>query len=57
MKLRIVTDNYNGYKVQYRPSWWPFWSDAGCFHSFYSIEAAEQWARGFANLVVKRVDL
>jgi len=24
-RYRIVTDRFNGYEVQYKPWWWPFW--------------------------------
>lgn len=48
-QYRVVTDNYAGYEVQYKPWWWPFWRQVdgpGKYkvNTFISLEAARDYA-------------
>ena len=51
-EYRIVTDRFNGYEVQRRTWWWPFWRQVGV-NTHVTINAAEQFARRDAGTVVK----
>lgn len=42
-EYRIVRDDYNGFEVQSRCVWWPFWRQ-GITNSHTSIESAEAYA-------------
>ncbi len=45
-KFRIVTDRYNGYEVQIKRWWFPFWVECwknGCVNSFSDINKAKTW--------------
>lgn len=44
MRVRIVDDIYNGYELQFRYKFWPFWCQAGVT-PFSTIEKAEEFAR------------
>lgn len=39
-KYRIVKDGYLGYESQYRPIWWPFWSQCFFCNTHETIEEA-----------------
>lgn len=55
MKMRIVTDLYNGYEVQYRVKWWPFWLQCG-YAGRWGVNTHESLdlARDFAERWLKR---
>lgn len=53
-EYRIVTDRYNGYEVQSRRWWWPFWVQ-GHTNTHDSIAAAERYAARIASREVKRL--
>ena len=45
-KFRIITDEYNGYEVQIKRWWFPFWVQCwknGSVNSFTSIDKAKDW--------------
>ncbi len=50
---RIVRDRFAGYEVQIWRWWWPFWVQAGFSNTHASVERAEEWARNYAQVVVK----
>lgn len=61
-RYRVVTDRFEGYEVQIRTRWWPFWRQApgesSKVNSHHTLEAAITHARWLArgdNVVV--VDL
>lgn len=54
-EYRIVTDSYNGFEVQVRRWWWPFWSQADFCNTHTTIENAEAFARRLARPTVKRL--
>ena len=41
-RFRIVTDKYNGYGVQEKVWWWPWWKQP-CTNTSCSVEQAERW--------------
>ncbi len=45
---RIVSDNFNGYEVQFWRWWWPFWEMPVC-NTHTSIENAEKWAKAHSE--------
>jgi hypothetical protein len=49
IRYRIVRDNENGYEVQFKRRWWPFWLQCGVpggrgLNSWSTIEQAERFA-------------
>jgi hypothetical protein len=47
-RYRIVTDKFNGYEVQYKVWWWPWWIQApqhGHINTFSELEKAEEWVK------------
>lgn len=52
-EYRIVRDSYNGFEVQWRRWWWPFWWQCGFTNSHISVEAAERYAAYHAQGHVK----
>lgn len=48
-KFRIVSDNYNGYEVQIKKWWFPFyvqcWEDGYHTNTFSSIDEAKEWVK------------
>lgn len=48
-EYRIVTDRFNGFEVQLRRWWWPFWQQANFSNTHTSVEKAEAWARVYAR--------
>lgn len=49
---RIVRDSFQGYEVQRRPRWWPFWHQVDHVrgvNTFATKEAAEAFARRYAS--------
>jgi hypothetical protein len=53
-QYRIVRDTYNGYEVQVRRWWFPFWVQLGFSNTHTSIERAEAWAEAAMKKEVKR---
>lgn len=51
-RYRIVTDRFNGYEVQHRPWWCPFYY-MPYTNTFHSVERAEQAAEAMNKRVVK----
>lgn len=47
-EYRIVRDTYNGYEVQSRRWWWPFWVQ-GRTNSHQTIAQAEYYAKQLAE--------
>lgn len=45
---RIVRDDFLGFEVQERPSWWPFYYQSRFSNTHRSLEDAEQFARRLA---------
>lgn len=55
-KFRIVTDDFNGYEVQIKRFWFPFWFECwqtGIVNSFTSVEKAEQWVNNKRPKAIK----
>lgn len=52
-EYRIVRDSYNGFEVQWRRWWWPFWWQCGFTNTHISVEAAERYAADHAQGCVK----
>lgn len=46
MKFRIVSDAYNGYEVQVRRWWFPFWIQCACTNTHPSLEIAKEYIKG-----------
>lgn len=47
-EYRIITDEWLGFKVQWRRWWWPFWTTP-VENTHLTVYAAEQWAIRFAS--------
>lgn len=54
-KYRIVRDSYNGYEVQHKYWWLPFWIQSDFTNTHTSVEAAERWAERYHNKLVKNL--
>lgn len=50
---RIVRDSYAGYEAQWRPWWWPFWSECFGTNTSKTMEEAEMLAKHHRNPVLK----
>lgn len=52
-QYRIVTDKFQGFEVQYKVWWWPFWSQCGTRSSdtntHHTVEEAERFALAHAD--------
>ena len=47
-KFRIITDNFNGFEVQIKRWWFPFWVQCNYYdlvNSFSSIKEAKDWIK------------
>lgn len=42
-QYRIVTDNFNGFEVQVRFWYWPFWIEAEFINTYSSLDAAKKY--------------
>ena len=53
VEYRIVRDEYCGYEVQWKHTWFPIWLKRGNTHM--CIEQAEKWAERHATHIVKYI--
>lgn len=55
MKFRIVTDKCQGFEVQHKYLFWPFWIQTDFVNTHSSVEGAEAFARKHAPMRVVKV--
>lgn len=52
IKYRIVPDNYNGFEVQRKSTWWPFWVQLGGSNTHSSLEKAKEYLNNWTDVKI-----
>lgn len=55
MKYRIVTDGFNGYEVQVKKWYWPFWVQHGWVNTHSTLSGAERYVRQVVRRKVYKI--